>query len=130
MGCPGPYQLQAAVAACHSEAPTAADTDWRQIAALYGELVRHDATPVIEANRAIAVAMAEGPTAGLVILEAAGRDPQLCSWFRLHMARADLLRRLGRNQDAMDAYRIALQLGPPVAEQVFIERCMNALPTG
>ena len=76
-GRPGPYQLHAAIAACHSTAPGAGQTDWRQIALLYGELIRYEPTPVVEANRAVAVAMAEGPAAGLVILDALAPHPQL-----------------------------------------------------
>ena len=117
---PGPYQLQAAIAACHSGAATAAATDWRQIALLYGELIRHEPTPVVEANRAVAVAMAEGPAAGLVILDAVAHHPQLQRWPQLHVARADLLARLGRDEEAAAAYRAALQLEPPAAERAFI----------
>ena len=76
-GRPGPYQLQAAIAACHSTAASAGRTDWRQIALLYAELIRYEPTPVVEANRAVALAMAEGPAAGLVILDALARHPQL-----------------------------------------------------
>jgi len=120
-GRPGPYQLQAAIAACHSGAPTADATDWRQIALLYDELIRVEPSPVHEANRAVAVAMSEGPTAGLVILDALGHDPQLARWPQLHIARADLLRRSGRPEDAYEAYGRALQLEPPPAERRFIE---------
>lgn len=126
-GRPGPYQLHAAIAACHSGASTAEATDWRQIALLYGELIRHEPSPVIEANRAIAVAMAEGPAAGLVILEAVGHHPQLLQWPQLHLARADLLARLGRADEAVAAYRAALQLEPPPAERRFIARRIREL---
>ena len=126
---PGPYQIWAAIAACHSTAATAADTDWRQIAALYHELLRYEPTAVVEANRAIAVAMAEGPTAGLVILEALQANPNLDQWAPLHLARADLYRRLGNNAAAHDAYHQALQLEPPPAERAFIQRRL-AEPTG
>lgn len=119
---PGAYQLHAAIAACHSGAATAAATDWREIAALYGELIRYEPTPVVEANRAVAVAMAEGPAAGLVILDAVGKDPQLARWPQLHIARAELLRRLGRAADAATAYAAALQLEPPAAERAFLRR--------
>ncbi|MBO0815623.1 MAG: RNA polymerase sigma factor, partial [Actinobacteria bacterium] len=84
---PGPYQLQAAIAACHADAATAADTDWRQIAALYSELLRFDPSPVIEANRAIAVAYAEGPAAGLAILDTLAASSRLARWPQLHIAR-------------------------------------------
>jgi RNA polymerase sigma-70 factor, ECF subfamily len=119
-GRPGSYQLHAAIAACHSCAPSAADTDWRQIAALYGELIRYEPTPVVEANRAVAVAMAEGPAAGLVILDSLAGHAQMSRWPQFHIARAELLRRVGRFAEATDAYRCALRLGPPVPEQAFI----------
>ena len=118
---PGPYQLHAAIAACHSCAATAGATDWRQIAALYGQLVRFEPTPVVEANRAVAVAMSEGPEAGLAVLDGAGAHPQLERWPQLHIARAELLRRLGRATEAAEAYRAALRLDLPAAERAFIE---------
>jgi RNA polymerase sigma-70 factor (ECF subfamily) len=121
-GRPGPYQLHAAIAACHSTAPSAAATDWRQIAALYSELLRHEPSPVIEANRAVAVAMAEGPTAGLVVLDTVAAHPQLQRWPQLHVARAELLRRLDRRSEAAEVYRLALQLEPPAPERAFIAR--------
>jgi RNA polymerase sigma-70 factor (ECF subfamily) len=126
-GRPGPYQLHAAIAACHSTSRDAAGTDWRQIAALYGELMRYEPTAVVEANRAIAVAMAEGPAAGLVILDAVGHHPQLRRWPQLHVARADLLARLGRAGEAAAAYRTALELDPTAAERDFITRRLTAL---
>jgi RNA polymerase sigma-70 factor (ECF subfamily) len=126
-GRPGPYQIQAAIAACHSSAPTAADTDWREIAALYGELLRHEPNPVHEANRAVAVAMAEGPAAGLVILDSVAHHPQLARWPALHIARANLLRRLGRLDDAEAAYRTALELDPGPAERAFVHRKLEEL---
>jgi RNA polymerase sigma-70 factor, ECF subfamily len=126
-GRPGAYQLHAAIAACHSGAPSAAATNWREIAALYGELIRYEPTPVVEANRAVAVAMAEGPAAGLVILDAVGKDPQLARWPQLHVARAELLRRLGRTDDAAAAYGAALQLEPTAPEQAFIGRRLREL---
>ena len=126
-GRPGPYQLHAAIAACHSTAARATDTDWRQIAVLYGELLRYDPTPVIEANRAIAIAMAEGPAAGLDILDTVSHHPQLSRWPQLHIARADLLRRLGRTADARDAYRTALELHPSPPERAFIIKRVSQL---
>jgi RNA polymerase sigma-70 factor, ECF subfamily len=122
MGRPGAYQLHAAIAACHSGAARADDTDWRQIAMLYGELVRYEPSPVVEANRAVAVAMSEGPDAGLVILDALAHDPRMDSWPRLHVARAELLRRLARTDDAAAAYRRALELEPPGAERAHVAR--------
>ena len=126
-GRPGSYQLQAAIAACHSTAASAEATDWREIAALYGELIRYEPTPVVEANRAVAVAMAEGPAAGLVILDALTANPQMARWPSLHIARADLLARVGRDNDAVDAYRQALMLEPPSAERAFIARRIGEL---
>ena len=121
-GRPGPYQVHAAIAACHSTAVSAEVTDWRQIALLYGELIRFEPTPVVEANRAVAVAMSEGPAAGLVILDALAYHPQLRRWAQLHIARAELLRRLGRDEEAADAYRAALDLEPAPATRSFIAR--------
>jgi len=129
-GRPGPYQLWAAIAACHSTVPTARATDWRQIAALYGELIRYEPTAVVEANRAIAVAMAEGPAAGLVILDTISAHPQLSRWPPLHMARADLLRRLDRRIEAAAAYRTALELEPAPAERAFIQARLSSLAPG
>lgn len=126
-GRPGPYQLWASIAACHSTAPTAADTDWRQIALLYGELIRYEPTATVEANRAIAVAMAEGPAAGLVILDTIAANPHFERWPQLHIARGDLLRRLERTADAVVAYRTALELEPSSAEQTFIEHRLSEL---
>jgi RNA polymerase sigma-70 factor (ECF subfamily) len=127
-GRPGPYQLHAAIAACHSVAPSAAATDWRQIALLYGELLRHEPTPVVEANRAVAVAMAEGPAAGLAILDTLSQDPRLARWPQLPIARAELLRRLGRTAEAATAYRAALNLEPPTPERAFIAARLGTLP--
>jgi RNA polymerase sigma-70 factor (ECF subfamily) len=126
-GRPGPYQLHAAIAACHSTAASAEQTDWRQIALLYGELIRYEPTPVVEANRAVAVAMAEGPAAGLVILDALAPHPQLRRWPQLHIARAELLRRLGRDDEAAEAYRAALDLEPAAASRSFISRRIREL---
>jgi RNA polymerase sigma-70 factor, ECF subfamily len=123
----GPYQLWAAIAACHSTAAHAQDTDWRQIAALYGELIRYEPTPVVEANRAIAVAMAEGPSAGLVSLDTIVGHPQLRRWPQLYLARADLLRRLGRTGEALETYRTALELEPPAVERAFIQARLASL---
>ena len=129
-GRPGPYLVQAAIAACHTTVASAADTDWREVAALYGELLRYEPSPVHEANRAIAVAMAEGPAAGLVVLDAIANHPQLARWPALQIARADLLHRLGRDDDATTAYRTALQLDPAAAERAFIHRRLEQLIEG
>jgi len=127
LGRPGPYQLHAAIAACHCTAGRAEATDWRQIALLYGELIRYEPTPVVEANRAVAVAMAEGPDAGLVILDALAYHPQMQRWAQLHIARAELLRRLGRAGEAADAYRAALDLEPAAPSRSFIARRMREM---
>jgi len=124
---PGPYQLQAAIAACHADATTAADTDWRQIAVLYSELLRFDPSPVIEANRAVAVAYAEGPAAGLAILDTLAASSRLARWPQLHIARAALLAQCGRDQDAVAAYRDALALEPADAIRRHITGQITAL---
>jgi RNA polymerase sigma-70 factor (ECF subfamily) len=124
---PGPYQVQAAIAACHSCAATAADTDWREIAALYGELLRYEPTPVVAANQAAAVAMAEGPAAGLAMLDRVGADRQLARWPQLHIARGELLGRLGRPADAVAAYQAALDLAPAAPERDFLTRRIREL---
>ena len=130
-GRPGPYQIQAAIAAGHSTAPTAAETDWAEIAGLYEQLLRHEPTAVVEANRAVAVAMADGPAAGLAILDALAGRPPLDGWSQLHVARADLLSRLGRHDDARRAYHRALELHPPAAERAFVlKRLREAGETG
>ena len=116
---PGPYQLQAAIAAVHADATTPADTDWRQIALLYGELARMQPSPVVELNRAVAVAMAAGPQRGLDAIE---RIEGLDGYHLLHSARADLLLRLERLDEAADAYRRALVLATNGAERAFLER--------
>jgi RNA polymerase sigma-70 factor (ECF subfamily) len=124
---PGPYQLQAAIAACHADAATAADTDWRQVAALYSELLRFDPSPVIAANRAVAVAYAEGPAAGLAILDTLAAGSPLARWPQLHIARGALLARCGRHHDAVAAYRDALALDPASAARRHITGQIAAL---
>ncbi len=124
---PGPYQLQAAIAACHADAATAAGTDWRQIAALYSELLRFDPSPVIEANRAVAVAYAEGPAAGLAILDTLAASSRLARWPQLHVARGAMLAQCGRQQDAVAAYRDALALEPAGAVRRHITGQIAAL---
>jgi RNA polymerase sigma-70 factor, ECF subfamily len=127
LGRPGPYQVHAAIAACHSTAASAEATDWRQIALLYSELIRYEPTPVIEANRAVAVAMAEGPAAGLVILDTIAHDPQLGKWHQLHVARGELLRRAGRAAEAAQAFRAALELEPSAPERAYVTRRLQEL---
>jgi len=109
---PGPYQVQAAIACLHARAPRAQDTDWAQIAALYGTLARMTPSPVVELNRAAAVAMASGPDAGLALIDALRARGDLDGHHVLHAARADLLERTGRPEEARAAYRRALDLTP------------------
>ena len=119
LGRPGPYQLQAAIAALHAEAATADATDWAQIAVLYAELGRVQPSPVVELNRAVAVAMAAGAEQGLAVVDAI---EGLEGYHLLHATRADLLRRLERPQEAADAYRRALELATNPVEREFLER--------
>jgi RNA polymerase sigma-70 factor (ECF subfamily) len=119
---PGPYQLHAAIAACHSGPE---DSDWPQIAALYGALTRYEPGAVTEANRAVAVAMAGQPAAGLAMLDPLGT--RLARWPQFHIARAELLRRLGRLAEAGEAYRAALGLALPQPEHAFIKRRLAEL---
>jgi RNA polymerase sigma-70 factor (ECF subfamily) len=118
---PGPYQLQAAIAALHSEAARPEDTDWTQIALLYGELQRRAPSPVVELNRAAAVAAAFGPEAGLQLIDRLA-EGELAEYYLAHAARADLLRRAGRTQEAAAAYRRALQLCVNPVEQRYLRR--------
>jgi RNA polymerase sigma-70 factor, ECF subfamily len=119
---PVPYQVQAAIAACHATAPDAASTDWIQIAALYAELVRMTPTPVVALNRAVAVAMADGPEAGLALVDELETSGALRWYHLLPATRADLLRRLGRRTEAAAAYRRALDLAGADAERRYLER--------
>ena len=106
---PGPFQLQAAIAALHAAAPSFADTDWPQIAALYGELARRAPSPVVDVNRAVAVGMADGPLAGLAVLEPVLAGGQLDSYGPLHAAHADLLEQAGRTAEADTAWACAIR---------------------
>ena len=119
---PGPYQLQAAIAACHAHARTAAETDWREIAVLYDRLSEIVPTPVVLLNRAVAVAMAQGPAAGLTLVDELDRAGVLADYYLLPATRADLLRRLRRHAEAATAYRRALELAPTDAERRFLRR--------
>jgi RNA polymerase sigma-70 factor (ECF subfamily) len=125
---PGPYQVQAAIAACHATARTPGDTDWEEIALLYGELARMTGSPVVELNRAVAVAMADGPEAGLVLVD--DLSDRLDGYRYLHAARADLLRRLGRRDDATVAYTRALELTTAVPERRYLERRLAEVASG
>jgi RNA polymerase sigma-70 factor (ECF subfamily) len=117
----GPYQVQAAIAACHAEAPRPEDTDWPQIATLYGALAAIAPSPIVELNRAVAVAMADGPSAGLALLDTLAAAGELDDYHLFHSARADLLRRLERDDEAAAAYRRALDLTTNEAERRFLE---------
>ncbi|WP_314146689.1 sigma-70 family RNA polymerase sigma factor [uncultured Leifsonia sp.] len=124
-GRPGAYQLQAAIQAVHDDAPTAAETDWPQILALYDQLLRVQPTPVVALNRAVAVAEVDGPAAGLAAVDPV-RDA-LADFYVLHGVRAGLLRRLGRTADAAAAYDEALRLCGNATERMFLERERAAL---
>ena len=119
---PGPYLLQAAIAACHARSPEAGATPWAEIAALYGVLATVSPGPVVELNRAVAVAMADGPAAGLLLVEALGADGSLADYHLFHATRADLLRRLGRRPEAAAAYERALALATNGQERAFLAR--------
>jgi RNA polymerase sigma-70 factor (ECF subfamily) len=121
-GVPGPYALQAAIAALHAQAPRAEDTDWPQIAALYGILVRVHPAPVVELNRAVAIAMADGLERGLERLDLLAERGDLERYHLLPAAQADLLRRLGRRTEAAAAYGRALALVANEAEKRYLER--------
>ncbi len=121
-GEPGPYQVQAAIAACHATAAEAAATDWPQIAVLYGELARMTPSPVVELNRAVAVAMADGPEAGLAVVDTLDAGGALAGYHLLPATRADLLRRLGRFDEAAGAYRQALALTAGDTERDYLTR--------
>jgi RNA polymerase sigma-70 factor, ECF subfamily len=118
----GPYQLQAAVAACHAEARRAADTDWARIARLYGALYLLAPTPVVALNRAVAVAMADGPAAGLALVDELAASGSLSAYFLLPATRADLLRRLGRCEEAAASYADALLLVSTGPERRFLAK--------
>ena len=117
----GPYQVQGAIAALHAQA-VAERTDWTQIAALYGRLAEMNPSPVVELNRSVAVAMAEGPAKGLELIDRAEVSGALDGYRWLHSSRADLLRRLGRYDEAAEAYRRALALSENASERVFLHR--------
>ena len=127
LGRVGNYQLQAAIAAIHCEARTAAETDWPQIVALYEELMRRSSSPVVALNHAAAVAMAEGPEHGLHLIDAAGGT--LNNYYLFHAARADLLRRLHRFPEAHEAYERALSLTTNLIEQNYIRRRLDETST-
>jgi RNA polymerase sigma-70 factor (ECF subfamily) len=121
-GRPGAYQVQAAIAACHATAAGATDTDWAEISVLYGELARLMPSPVVELNRAVAVAMADGPAAGLELVAALEASGDLRGYHLLPATRADLLRRMGRRAEAAASYRESLRLAATDAERRYLTR--------
>ena len=123
----GSYQLQAAIAAVHAEAQTAAETDWRQIVALYLELMRITSSPIVALNHAAAVAMAEGFERGLSLIDAAGANGALQNYYLFHASRADLLRRLHRFEEATAAYETALSLTTNEVEQNYIRGRLRSI---
>lgn len=127
LGRNGPYQLQAAIAAVHSEAITAAQTDWKQIAALYAELGRVYPSAIVELNHAVAVALSEGLETGLGLIDQLGASGQLDSYHFYHAARADILRRLRRPQEALEAYHRALALTANAVERRYLRRRLAEL---
>jgi RNA polymerase sigma-70 factor (ECF subfamily) len=125
----GSYTVQAAIAALHAEAPSADATDWAQIAGLYDVLMRIDPTPIVELNRAVAVAMRDGPAAGLALVEAILARGELTSYHLAHSARADLLARLGRRGESREAYGRALELATLEPERRFLAKRIEELRT-
>jgi predicted RNA polymerase sigma factor len=116
----GPYQLQAAIAAVHAEAPRAEDTDWRQIEVLYGMLEDVAPSPVVTLNHAVAVAMVDGPAAGLAMLEPLMADPRMRRMYRLHAVRAHLLEMEDRTEEARDSYVLAARMATSIPEQRYL----------
>jgi RNA polymerase sigma-70 factor, ECF subfamily len=124
----GPYTLQAAIAAVHANAPDAAATDWAEIVGLYDILLRIDPSPVVELNRAVAVAMRDGPLQGLALIDSILARGDLADYHLAHSARADLYRRLGRTAEARAAYERAYSLSRQEPERRFLERRLRELP--
>ncbi|GAA0952120.1 RNA polymerase sigma factor [Kribbella koreensis] len=122
-GRPGPYQLQAAMNAVHSDAASAADTEWGQIVQLYDHLLTFEPTPIVELNRAVAVGEVDGPAAALALVD----DLDLGGYYLFHAIRAELLKRLDRRDEAASAYRAALELTVNTAERDFLQRSLDAL---
>jgi RNA polymerase sigma-70 factor (ECF subfamily) len=127
----GSYTLQAAIAAVHAEAESVAATDWRQIVALYDQLLRIQPSPVVQLNRAVAIAMRDGPEAGLAhidaVLEPSGKQGELANYYLAHSARADMCRRLGRTGEARASYEKALALTQQEPERQFLARRLEEL---
>ena len=123
----GPYTLQAAIAAVHAEAPSAAETDWAEIVGLYDVLLRADPSPVVELNRAAAVAMRDGPEVGLTLIDEILARGELADYALAHSARAELCRRLGRTDEATESYRRALALIGQGPQRRFIQARLEHL---
>jgi RNA polymerase sigma-70 factor (ECF subfamily) len=123
----GAYTLQAAIAALHAEAQSSAATDWQQIVALYNQLVRIQPSPVVYLNRAVAIAMCDGPEAGLLQIDALLEQGELASYYLAHAARADLYRRLGRSSEALSSYQKALALTQQQPERQFLQERVRQL---
>jgi RNA polymerase sigma-70 factor, ECF subfamily len=123
----GPYTLQAAIAAVHAEAKTASATDWRQIVAIYDQLVRIQPSPVVQLNRAVAIAMRDGPEAGLTHIDAVMENGELANYYLAHSARADMYRRLGRTVEARSSYEKALALTQQEPERQFLRERIRQL---
>lgn len=126
-GAVGPFQIQAAIAAVHAEAATAGETDWAQIAALYGELQRFQPSAVVSLNRAVAIAMSEGLESGLELIDGLQAAPEFQSYYLYHAARADILRRMRNNAEALAEYRRALALTGNAVEQRYLQRRIREL---
>jgi RNA polymerase sigma-70 factor (ECF subfamily) len=120
---PGPYQVQAAINAVHEDAATAVDTDWGQIVRLYDQLVALDPSPVVALNRAVAVAEVDGPKRALALVD----DLDLDSYYLFHAIRADLLRRLGRDDEAAREYEAAIELADGAVERAFLRRRLQTI---
>jgi RNA polymerase sigma-70 factor (ECF subfamily) len=123
----GAYTLQAAIAAVHAEAESVAVTDWRQIVALYDQLLRIQHSPVVQLNRAVAIAMCDGPEAGLSQIDAVLEQGDLANYYLAHSARADLYRRLGRTAEARSAYEKSLALTQQEPERQFLQERIRQL---
>jgi RNA polymerase sigma-70 factor (ECF subfamily) len=126
---PGPFALEAAIAAEHCKAAHADNTDWRRIVKLYDLLQQLLPSPVVALNRAVAVAMAQGPGTGLAIIEELAASGELDDYHLLHAARADMLRRLGSNTEAAESYELALSLASNDSERRFLERRLREVRT-
>ena len=124
----GPYTVQAAIASIHAQAPSSAETDWAQIVQLYDMLMQSNPSPVVELNRAVAVAMRDGPAAGLTLIDAILTRGELGNYHLAHAARADLYRRLGQTAEARASYERALGLTQQEPERRFLRTRLSELP--